>query len=423
MSYSRYSVYNVTPSGNEYSLILDGENLTVSVLKNNTISQEEIESAIRSPIVKRFVKIFLLREDESVVKDITPWVQLTGSIEKNNNSGQTRSVSLSINNERVDGISMWTPQPNCGDLWFYNKIKIVSGLYVENKIYEVGEGIYVFKDPSLSDNGANYNISLQCYDKFALLDGTIDGIGDLDYEIPRKTPLYGAFSTMLKLERTTGIPFDLKDILFPSKYLNEVTPYTVKKTAENSIGVILKDLSLMISCDIKYDDNGNMNVIDSLADLDYHNRGVAWNFRNGEFKNPSITLSKSKIKNKVTVVGANINGRLVKGVAENNNLESIYNTKGGFGIKATKITDDLLYSSYLCKERARYELKKSAQEYASVSMQTIYIPHLEPGDLVRWTYDPWGINQEIFLVNKISVPLAAKDWMSITLTNLTELPL
>ena len=110
-------------------------------------------------------------------------------------------------------------------------------------------------------------------------------------------------------------------------------------------------------------------------------------------------------------------------MVQNTNPLSNYSVNSGFGVKAIKITDDLLYSEYLCKERARYELKKSMQEYVSVTMQSIYIPHLEPGDIVRWTYEPWGIEQEEFLVNSISIPQNGKDLMSISMTNLKELPL
>lgn len=424
MSYTRYKRYAIVDNGTvQYLQTSDGCFLYSTELIDGYIPQDEIDAAVRSPISKKYIKVFLLREDETIFKDITPWVQLSGNIEKKNASGQTRSTNLTLRNEEINGKYLWTPSPNGGGLWDYQKIKIVSGIVLPDRLYEVSEGIFVIHDPSLTINGAQHTVTLQCYDKFALLDGTIDGIGDLDTEVPRGSNLRAALASLLKLNRSIGVPFDLKDISFPNKYKNELTPYTLKKTADNSIGSIISDLVLMISCDVKYDDDGRMEVFDTLADLDYHNRRVSWNYKDGEFLNPTIKLNRSKIKNKVTVVGANINGRLVKGVAENTNPLSNYNINSSFGIKATKITDDLLYSEYLCKERARYELKKSMQEYATVTMQSIYIPHLEPGDIVRWTYEPWEIEQEEFLVNSVSVPQHGKDLMSITMTNLKELPL
>lgn len=423
MSY-KYKKYAILEDGvPKYLRTTDGYFLCSTELIDGYIPQDEIDAAIRSPISKRYMQFFLLREDETIYKDITPWVTLTGNIEKKNTSGQTRSTNLTLNNTQVNGKYLWTPSPNTGDLWNYNKIKIVSGIYLEDRIYEISEGIFVIHDPSMSINGAQHTVSLQCYDKFALLDGTIDGVGDLDTEVARGTEVKAAITSLLKLNRSNGIPYDLKDIIFPIKYNGNTTPYTLKKTAENSFGEIILDMLLMLSCDVKYDNEGRMEVSDTLADLDYHNRKVSWNYKAGEFLNPSIKINRSKIKNKVTVVGANINGRLVKGTVENTNPLSNYNVDSSFGVRATKITDNLLYTDYLCKERARYELKKIMQEYASISMQSIYIPHLEPGDIVRWTYEPWSIEQEEFLVNDVSVPQNGRDLMSITMTNIKELPL
>lgn len=399
-------------------------------------SMQEIEHIVRAPISKRYTRYYLLHDDESIKQEITDWVQPSGSIEKNSESGQTRSTSLTVRNEKVltttgykNGIPvreekyLWTPTPNRGGFWNYNKIKIVSGLILDNMAYEVNEGIFLFHDPSMSVNNAEHTISLQCYDKFSLLDGTIDGVGDLDYEIPLNTPLMQALESLLHLEKYNGMPFDLKTIMFPMKYRNEKTPYTLTKTGDNSIGEIIKDLGLMISCDVKYDDEGHLNVCDVLGDLDEHNRTVAWNYRSNEFKNPSISLKRSQIKNKITVVGTNINGIMCKGVAENNNPSSNYSTTSSFGVRSKKITDDLIYSNMLCQERARYELKKSAQNYATINFSSDYIPHLEPGDIIRWSYEPWEIEQEEFVVNTISIPLDNKGLMSISCTNLKELPL
>ena len=402
----------------------------------NTLSYSEIERIVRSPVTQRFTRYYLLHEDETIKQEITEWVTPSGSLEKKNESGQSRSVSLSLRNEKSlmtvgykGGIPqkeykyIWTPVPNRGGLWDYNKIKIVTELKSGNETFEISEGIFVFADQNLNLQNGQHTVSVQCYDKFALLDGTIGGNGEFDYEIPLKTPIFEALSSLLKLDKGNGYPYDLNQIHFPVKYMDERTPYTLKKTNENSIGSIIKDLVLMISCDVRYDDYGTMVILDSLADKDYYYRNLAWTYLPDEFKSPSLNLNKTKIKNKITVVGTNINGVLCKGEAVNDNPQSNYNINSAFGIKSQKITDDLIYSNMLCKERARYELKKNAQNYANIQFTSNYIPHLEPGDLVRWTYEPWEISQEDLLVNTVSIPLNNKDLMPISCTNLKELPL
>lgn len=402
----------------------------------NHYSLSEIEDFVRSPLTKRYTEYFLVRHDDTILQDITEWIKPGGTISKNSNSGQSRSTSLTFNNEKTtfttgykNGIPIkeekfiWTPTPGRGGIWEYNKIKIVTNLILDDDIYEIDEGIFVLHDPNLSFNNSENTVNIQCYDKFALIDGTIEGTTDIDYEIPVGTPVYQAIESILHLRRGNGLPFDLKPVSFPTKYKNVLTPYTLRKTSDSSLGEIIIELTKMISCDARYDDEGILVITDTLADLDYHLRPVSWDYRANEFKNPTLNIERSKIKNKVTVVGSNINGRVCKGVAINNNPASNYNINSPFGLHSTKITDDLIYSDILCTERARYELKKFAQNYASLNFTSNYIPHIEPGDIIRWTYEPWEIEQEEFLINTINVPLDGKNMMSLSCTNVKELPI
>ena len=75
----------------------------------------------------------------------------------------------------------------------------------------------------------------------------------------------------------------------------------------------------------------------------------------------------------------------------------------------------------MCKERARYELKKYTQNYISISIQSIWIPFLEPDDIVRWSKQDWGIENKEFVINSISLPTNGKDMMSVSMTNLDEI--
>ena len=406
----------------------------------NYIPREEFARIIRAPILKRYTKVYLLHPDETINREITEFVAPTGSLEKKDENGQRRSTSLTFFNPLVyktivDNYenygkpgkkleSLWNPMSRNDDFHTNVKIKLISCVDYYDSHYEIDEGIFVTFDPKISSGNANNTLTLQLYDKFALLDGTIDGKDDLDYEIPVNTSVFGAIRQLLRLPKNNrGEPFDVKDIIFPEKYKQELLAYTVKKTGENSIGDLIKEIVQSIACGVGYNANGNLVISDVLSDMDYHNRTVAWDYSefNNEYQNPSLDIKRSQIKNKVIVVGANVNGYLCKGVAENTNPNSLYNINGDFGTKSIKITDNLIPSSKMCEERARYELKKYTQNYISISFQSIWIPFLEPGDVVRWTYQDWGIENEEFVVNSISLPLNGKDPMSISITNLSEI--
>ena len=442
MPFTRYKKY----------LFLSDDNLSTTTLSTSTnlmdcytsnlaeqgyVPQDEIEKVLRSPTVRRFYKYYLLHDDETILEDISDMVLDNGNIQKNAQTGQTRSLNLTLVNEKrnvlvgyKDGKGvyekryLWTPTPFENKLWYYNKIKVVTCLLLDNYIYEIDEGIFIIFDPNIKENNGNQTVDIQLYDKFSLLDGTIDGQGDVEYTINLSTPIKQAIQTLIRLPKNKDQqPYDFKEIIFPIKYNNLTTAYTIKKSGDNAIGELLKELCLSISCDISYNTSGQLEIRDSLADLDYHNRKVAWQFKEGEFFNPTIKVNRSKIKNKVTVKGANINGILCSATVENTNPLSAYNIYSDFGVKGHIIEDSLLSSSFLCKERARYELKKYIQNYINITLQSIYIPHIQPGDIVIWSYPQWGIENKPFLVNNVSIPLKASTFMSLTLVNLDELPL
>ena len=414
------------------------EELTVGA---TYVDLSEIEQVVRSPIVKRYTRYYLLHsEDETIKKEITQYIASSGSIEKNNEVGQSRSTSLTfinmpayktvINDYNNYGqrsntpTLMWNPNQAFDDFETNAKIKIVTGLEFQGFNYEIDEGIFVIFDPKMSQSGANNSLTFQCYDKFALLDGTIDGKGEFDYEIPVNTPICDAIRLLLRLPKNNrGEPYDVKDIIFPAKYKGELLAYTIKKTADNAIGELIKEMCKSISCDVKYNTQGNLVVTDTLDDLDVHHRKVSWTYdeQSPEYQNPSIDIKRSSIKNKVVVVGANINGFLCKGVAENTNPNSLYNINGSFGVKSIKITDNLIPSNRMCEERAKYELDKYMKNYVTLSFQSVWIPHLEPGDIIRWTKEDWGIENEEFLVKTVSLPLNGKDFMSLSLVNTKEI--
>lgn len=385
---------------------------------------DEIERAIRSPISQRFFKLFLLHENETRKKDITAYVSLDGNLEKTYQQGNTRSLSITlINPEKV-----WLPSPVRGMLWSNTKFELIMGIQLDNTAYFIEEGIFVCQDPDLSNGSYQKTVSLQLVDKFALLDGTISGKLGTDYQIPLGTNIFTAIKSLLSLTRDRmGNPYDFKLPIFPNKYAGVNTPYTLKKTPENTIGEILIDLADMISCDIFYDEFGRLNLRENIEDLDMHHRPVRWHYKDvtegAEFFEPSMKIEWSKIVNRVYVIGMNINGRLCKGEAENTNPRSAYNINGLFGIRPLIINDDLINGDQYCKDRAEYELKKNSMKYISINIKSIYIPHLNCNDLVRWSFEDYNYANQIFAIQSLSIPLNPKELMSISFTNVEDLPL
>lgn len=402
-----------------YQKVINGE---ISSYDNKEVPFIEIEKALRYPIAQRTFQMFLLHEDESIKQDITHFITLDGSLEKTYQQGQTRSMSINL----INANNIWNPSPIKGQLFANSKFKLRMGVMIGDTTYWTDEGIFVCQDPDLSNQDANKTVSIELFDKFALLDGTITGVIETDFEIPLGTNIYKAVRDLLRLPKDKlGNPYDAQRIVFPLKYMNEKTPYTIQKTAKNNIGEIIIDLANCLSCDVFYDEQGCLTFRDNLDDLDYHNRNAVWNFqqKNNEFVNVRRKDSWSKIKNRYIVIGSNINGAQMKGIAENTNPASPYNINGNFGVHPEIIEDNLIYSNTYCQQRAKYELKKNYMRNISISFDSIFIPHINPNDLVRWSFEDYNYINQKFIVDSVSIPLSPKEKMGLTITNLEDLPM
>jgi len=435
MKFSKYKKYILNDNIELQDVFNDL--ITSNVYVDGYVPYEEIVEAIRSPLHRTFYKVYLLNRDEKIVEDLTDMVKTAGTIEKTSESGQCASVNLTFKNEKqlmITGFDVntqsktydyqypWTPNRADNKFWGFQKIKIIMGIVLGQTVYELNEGIFVMFDPSISDGYNGQEVSIQCYDKFALLDGTINGKSDYEYTCPLNEPIETVIKSLLKITwNKSNEPYDYKEVKFPPKYKSTMTKYTLKKTGSNTIGDLVKELALSISCDAKYDEEGCLNIADILDDIDYHNRSYVWIFKEEEIIEPKITINRSKIRNQITVVGANIEGVLCKGVAQNTNPNSLYNINGDFGIHSERIEDSLIYSDIYCEDRARYELNKYAQRYIDISFSCPFIPHIKPGDIVKWTNKKWNIENEEFLVNTVSIPLDSTQNMNMTITNIKDL--
>ena len=87
----------------------------------------------------------------------------------NSSKIQTGDISNS------DWMAIEEAQNRLNNINFY--IDDTSGIKIGEIKYEFDEGIFVIFDPQLSNYSGNNSLTLQLYDKFSLLDGTIDGKG------------------------------------------------------------------------------------------------------------------------------------------------------------------------------------------------------------------------------------------------------
>ena len=193
---------------------------------NSNFSYEEYVAAIKYPLSIRVCRVYLLNDDESIFKNISEYV-ISGNLSFKFAKGQTRSGNLTLFNHS----KIFNPHPINGLLWDGKKLRIDMGLYFNRTVYWKKCGIYLMKNPEI--NIEDETISIQIYDKYAGLDGTVGGKRANVFKISVGTNVKQAIQLCLSETNYNGKCYDNKPIIFPSIYNSEVTPYTINKTAGN----------------------------------------------------------------------------------------------------------------------------------------------------------------------------------------------
>jgi hypothetical protein len=432
------------------------------------INQEDYIKAIKGRIIQPVFRLSLLNQDESVRETITDDIIYgSGALSINYQQGQRRSLNFALNNTN----GKWTPNPNSNYMWVGTKfrldlgIKITQPSYVDiidggysnslftdtidggtasstssslinggtsDSMLTVGDsdtfwtqnGIFVIGDPNVTHNNSDKQVSIQCYDKFALLDGTLGGNTDGTYTIPVGTTIRQAIIDTLMSDNGTGYPIDIKPVIFDSKYSNTVTSYTITKSPNSSLGEILIELANMISCDIYYNENGNLVVQSGIDDISHINKPTLWSYNESELEylNSNLTSNFTKIKNRVVIVATNVNTNVTySAVSENTNPLS--------PTRVSKIVTNTYYlednnisSTALAQDRADYELNKLAIVQLTNNLQSTYMTQLDVNNCISVNDSYFGFEDDRFIIQSINVPIEIDCKIDIKASNIADLP-
>ena len=379
---------------------------------------DEYILALKAPIIKPVIKVYLLYDDESIKEDITDYVVEGGNISISYQQGQRRTASISLRND--DG--RWSSSKNTGGVWVGTKFRIDLGIEYGSHIFLKQMGIFTPGNIEINDEPANKTVDLQMVDKFALLDGTLGGKISETYAIPVEESVRDAIESLLIIGKDTNNFYDLKSLIFPIQYEDEKLAYTVTKEAGSNIGEIITELAEMISCDVYYNEFGNLILESGTDNLSPINKPILWSYSKGELELLSSGISRdySEVVNKAIVIGANVNGAIFDAYSENTNLNSpsnVYNNPINF----IRITDENIYSDMLAQDRADYELYKSSIKSLDINFSSTFIPHLDANKCFTYQFDK-QLEPDKYLIKSINISLNQAFSTSIKATNIKEMP-
>lgn len=380
-------------------------------------------SLVRDQAVRPRFRLSLLYDNEDFRRDISEYlIAGSGSLQIQYAQGQRRSLNFTLDNST----GIFTPTGINSDIWVNTKFKLELGMETSTgDIIWNSAGIFVIGTPQAIRQNAQETIDIQCYDKFALLDGTLGGTLEATYEIDAGETIYNVIVDTLLEDNGNGYPIDLKQVFFDNSLINEVTQYTVSKSANESYGDMLIELANMIACDIYYNENGNLVVQSGIKDISKVNKPTLWTYKDTEYEYISghINYDFTSVRNRVTVVGCNVNSDngIYVAVAENTNPRS--STRIDLiGIKNYYLEDNNIYTQSLAQDRADYELNKLAIVQQTVDIDSTFMIHLDVNNCIALDDDFFDYFDERFIIQSISIPLSIQSQITIECTNIATLP-
>ena len=388
----------------------------------NYPSVARVENLLNSYTVYPRFRIFRLNPDETVKEEVPPEdIQLGGSYSENYQSGQRRTLSFTLINED----KKYTPGIN--SIWLGAKFSLEIGMAVpDSALDEVlwfSKGVYVLTNASPSRDPDNKTVSVELADKFNIFEGK-SGVIPYSYEIPVGSVIEDIFEDILNYNNGDGYPLDPKPLIYHSSFKGKVTQQTISEQAGATWGSVMLKLAEQLSAEIFYNSEGNLTVVPKSEVTNDGDKPVLYNFvdTNGDFTNNSLSFSMSDVVNRIIVIGANVNGGTCQAVAVNDDPASplCYQRIGyrtGDVVNDSNITSDIL-----AQERADYELRKQLILKTTMSNTVYFNPLLSVNNLITVSDTEFDLKRERFLLQSLSFSLDYSGTMSISSTNIKNLP-
>lgn len=405
--------------------LASGDILSLSVMNGDTyldsnVSIAELNALINSPVLRPRYRIYLLHSDETIDYQIpNEDILLSGSsYSEQYQNGQRRSLSFSLYNTD----NKYTPSVNT--LWAESKFALDFGIEKDDgNIVWKRSGVYVASSLTPSESPDSQTVAIQTGDKFSIFEGKT-GTLETSYEIPVGTDIEDAIRGILLGSKGNGEPFDTSSVIYHSSFKGRKTQAKISKSAGETLGSILLELANQLSAEMFYNANGNLTVLPTQeTTLDVDKPVISYlEDANGDFSGLSFGLQVNNIVNRVVVIGATIDGRVYTATAVNDDATSpLCYQRIGYRTGQV-INDSNITSQSLADDRAKYELRKQLILKSSVSVSVSFNPLLSVNNLIEITDEFFGLDHERFLLQGVSCSLDYSGSMSITVSNVRNLP-
>lgn len=383
------------------------------------------------------IKVELLDHYEHTIGEVTTKVSATtGTINVKYNQGVRRTCDITI-----DDINKKMLPNDENSVFFVNKkFKIYIGLYKKNwsKSGSDGSGIYynsqddtiywfsqgIFITQSCDYDKKNGVLHLSGVDKFGFFTKDLNQHTlQNTYHISADSKLGQLISDIITIDMGNGMPTDTQTPIIHTSFVNQVLPYDIEKTANETIGDILIEIATAFNADIYYDTDGHLVFEPNIID-DYNRQAPVFNFGKNDSALIDMTLdfNYGDIVNQITVTGDNSDGVVYSSTATNENPVSSLRVSN-IGIKAADIEETAMgYSDKRCSDYANYLLKKKMRIAIAGTITCTPLPHLDCNRVIKVYQNEEDVNEIDLLIEEVQIPLSPEAY-SLSVCNIQDLPL
>ena len=406
---------------NQNILLASGDRVPISVANSvYDIDVAHLSEWIDNNYVGSRWRIYVLFPDETVNYEIPQDdIQLGGSYSENYQDGQRRSLSFSLYNE-TGKYSI-----NINTFWANTKLRLDRGVELnDGTVIWFQSGVFVVSQAQNTLGVSQKMVQITAKDKFSLFEEKI-GTLETTYEIPVGSDIESVIKDLLLFNNGSGEPLDVRPIMYHSSLKGKKTQVTISKSAGETFGSILLELATQLSAEIFYNATGNLTLIPTNeASLDVDKPLIYdYNADKGDMSGLDFTYDMSSVINRVIIVGSSLTGGVVTATAVNDDPGSpLCYQRIGFRTGSV-INDSNITTQYLAEERAQYELRKQLILKSSTNLTVLFNPLLSVNNLIAITSEYYGLVRDKFLIQSISCSLDYSGTMSISVSNIKNLPL
>lgn len=386
------------------------------------INYLKVNELLKREIYNTHNRLIVLRSDETIDYEIPQEDIILDSVSynENYNQGERRNLSSSLFNAH-DRYTL-----NVRGIWVNTKFRYDEGIedIYTKQIYWFQKGVFVLSDPDSTHNNSDQQITYNFRDKWSVLSGPKSTVA-YTMEIPRDSNVGEAVQGILNIDDGTGNPIDSIPLYIDPSLADKRTPYLIIKDSGTKLADIILELAHSINAEVFYDEYGVLTILPMIETMQDTKKQILWKYNEDDLENEYIshktTFLTDEYINEVHVIGNNINGDNVYGVATDDNEESQFSVPR-IGLRiADPIEDTNISTEEQARDRAVYELRKAIIRQTQTTIQVLFNPLLTVNSLLSLTTKEYGNVKLVIQSISYSKPVGIMSVACSNLENVTSI--